>query len=104
MSKLFNFLSKKTHFKRKKLHGNFNILPCGSGKKYRTVAVKTNNTNGLQRFTKSQNMRNSALRYKLGASYKNWKLLINKVKHIFQRFLRSNIENLLLLLYNEKEF
>ena len=49
----------------------------------RTVAVKTNNTNGLQRFTKSQNMHNSAFRYKLDTSGKNCKVLKNKEKHIF---------------------
>ena len=34
-------------------------------KSIRTVAVKTNNINGLRDFTKSQNMHNSAFRYKL---------------------------------------
>ena len=36
----------------------------------RTVAVKTNNINGLLGFTKSQNMYNSAFRYKLDTSAK----------------------------------
>lgn len=35
MSKLFNFLSNKAHFKRKKLHGSFKWTPCGSNKKYK---------------------------------------------------------------------
>ena len=40
MSKLFNISSKKAHFKRKKLPGCFNILPCGSGKKYKQCCGK----------------------------------------------------------------
>ncbi len=39
MSKLFNFLSNKAHFKRKKLHGSFKWTPCGSGKKYKQCYV-----------------------------------------------------------------
>ena len=35
MSKLFNFLSKKAQFKRKKLHGSFKWTPCGSNRKYK---------------------------------------------------------------------
>lgn len=41
----------------------------------KTVAVKINNINGLQDFTKSQNMHNSAFRYKLDTSYKFMKSL-----------------------------
>ena len=37
----------------------------------RTVAVKVNNINDLQDFTKPQNMHNSAFRYKLDTSCKN---------------------------------
>ena len=35
MSKLLKLLSKKAHFKKKKLHGSFKWTPCGSGKKYK---------------------------------------------------------------------
>ena len=35
MGKLFNFLSKKAYFKRKKIHGSFKWTSCGSGKKYK---------------------------------------------------------------------
>ena len=49
----------------------------------RTVAVKTNNINGLQGFTKSQNMHNSAFRYKLDTNGKTFKALKYKEKHIF---------------------
>ena len=52
-------------------------------KSIRTVAVKVNNINGLQDFTKSQNMHNSAFRYKLDTSRKICKVLIYKSKHIF---------------------
>ena len=52
-------------------------------KSIRTVAVKTNNINGLQDFTKSQNMHNSVFRYKLDTSSKICKALIYKSKHIF---------------------
>ena len=44
----------------------------------RTVAEETNNINGLRGFTKSQNMHNSALRYKLDTSGKICKVLIYK--------------------------
>ena len=37
-------------------------------KNIRIVAVKTNNINGLRGFTKTQNMHNSAFRYKLDTS------------------------------------
>ncbi len=67
----------------------------------RIVAVETSNIKRLLDFIESQNIHNSAFRYKLDTSYKNWEPLINKAKHIFQRVLRSNIEKLLLLLYNK---
>ena len=40
MSKLFNFLSNKAHFKRKKIHGSFKWTPCGSGRKYKQCCGK----------------------------------------------------------------
>ena len=68
----------------------------------RTVAVETSNTKGLQDFLKTQNMCNCAFRYKLDTSGKILKALIYKEKHIFWiNFKGADIENLLLLLYNE---
>ena len=58
----------------------------------RTVEVKTNNNNGSRGFTKSQNMHNSAFRYKLDTSSKNLKALIYKENHIFRiNFKGANI-------------
>jgi len=53
----------------------------------RTVAVETNNINGLQDFTKSQNMHNSAFRYKLDTNGKTCKVLKYKEKtHVLNKF------------------
>ena len=49
-------------------------------KSTRIVAVETNNINGLRDFTKSQNMNNSAFRYKLDTSDQTWKTLIYKAE------------------------
>ena len=60
-------------------------------KNTRTVAVKADNINGLQDFTKSQNMHNSVFRYKLDTSSKICKALIYKSKHIFWIILKGQI-------------
>ena len=55
----------------------------------RIAAVKANNINDLQDFTKSQNMHNSAFRYKLDTSGKNCKVLKDKEKRYFEQKLRG---------------
>ena len=58
-------------------------------KSTKIVVVKTNNINGLRDFAKSQNMHNSAFRYKLDTSGKNCKVLKNKEKRYFEQKLRG---------------
>ena len=52
-------------------------------KSIRTVAVEINSINGLQDFLKTENMHNSAFRYKLDVSNKIRKVLIYKEKLTF---------------------
>ena len=49
----------------------------------RTVAVENSNINDSRDFTKTQNMHNSAFRYKLDTSGKILKTLIYKGEYIF---------------------
>ena len=49
----------------------------------RTVAVKISSINDSRDFQKTQNMHNSASRYKLDTNGKNLKTLIYKAKLIF---------------------
>ena len=58
-------------------------------KSIRTVAVEANSINSLKGFAKSQNMHNSAFRYKLDTSGKNCKVLKNKEKRYFEQKLRG---------------
>lgn len=90
MKKNYNYSIKNSTFEIKKatLKGK-NYLVClnyyhvAVVKNIRTVAVETNNTNGLRGFTKTQNMHNCAFRYKLDTNAKICKALIYKAKLIF---------------------
>ena len=53
----------------------------------KTVVVKNSKIKGLRDFTKTQNMHNSALRYKLDTSRKVLKILIKKDKLVFYEFI-----------------
>ena len=50
------------------------------GRNIKIAAVKISNINGLRDFTKSQNMHNSAFRYKLDTNGKTFKVLKYKEK------------------------
>ena len=55
----------------------------------KTVAVETNSINDFRNFGKTQNLHNSAFRYKLDTSGKNCKVLKNKEKRYFEQKLRG---------------
>ena len=54
-------------------------------KNIRIVAVEANSINSLRGFAKSQNMHNSAFRYKLDTSGKNCKVLKKKKNDILNK-------------------
>jgi len=63
------------------------LVRVAVAKNIRTATVKTSNINGSQGFAKSQNMHNSAFRYKLDTNGKTCKVLKYKEKtHVLNKF------------------
>ena len=66
-----------------------NLVHVAVVRNTKTVAVETNSINDFRNFGKTQNMHNSAFRYKLDTSGKNCKVLKNKAKRYFEQKLRG---------------